>query len=198
MSGTFPSTPAPRHIKLRSITPTMISVSHSLKRMARSRGTQRWALDLEFPPMQRDYLFTALWAFLVKQRGQFETFTYVLPAHLRTGTWAGSPMMKGAGQTGRVLNCDGFTPGATVYAGDWLKFQNHSKVYLCTANNTANGAGELTLSIEPALVTSPADNELVISADVPFTVALASDSAEYSLEPGQWVPGLDVTLVEIA
>jgi hypothetical protein len=197
MSGAFPISPAPRSVRVRSITPTLVSVSHSLKRQARSVGAQRWALTLAFAPMRRDD-FAPVWAFLVAQRGQFGTFTYALPGHERRGTWAGTPLVKGASQTGRSVLTDGFSVGATVKAGDFVKFSGHSKIYLVTADATADGSGNLTLAIEPALVTSPADNDPILSSGFSFTVALASDAQEYDLAPGLIYGNLEIELVEDA
>ncbi|HET9701764.1 MAG TPA: hypothetical protein VFP70_12655 [Burkholderiales bacterium] len=196
MSGTFPSSPAPRAVRVRSLTPTLVSVAHSLKRQVRSRGTQRWGLALSFPPMTRAQ-FAPIWAFLVAQRGQYETFTYTLPGHAAQGTWAGTPLVNGASQTGRSVLCDGFTAGATVKAGDFFKFGGHSKIYMVSADGTADGSGNLTLSIEPALMQSPADNEALTSSSLPWTVALASDNAEYDVSPGLIFGNLEVELVEV-
>lgn len=131
--------------------------------------------------------FAPLWAFLLAQRGQYETFQIVLPAPYGTprGTWAGSPAVDGGSQTGRSINLDGFSAGATIKAGDLFKFANHSKVYIATADAVANGSGQVAgLAIEPALMTSPADGEALTSSSVPFTMALSSDIGESSVMPG--------------
>ena len=53
MSGTFPSSPAPSSLVLRSIQPTRVSTSHNLKRQVRGGTSQRWEIDLQWSPMPR-------------------------------------------------------------------------------------------------------------------------------------------------
>jgi hypothetical protein len=168
MSGTFPSTPKPASCSLRSFSPTFVSVSHSLRRQARSRGGQRFAISLTWPPMLRAK-FAPIFAFAIKQRGQYETFQIVLPAPYSSpqGSWAGSALVDGAAQVGRAVNLKGYTPSAAgvIKAGDLFKFNGHTKVYVATADANADGAGKVAgLAIEPALVTSPADGESVQSS----------------------------------
>lgn len=196
MSGTWPTAQAPASVKLTSIAPTLVSVAHSLQRQVRSRGGQRWKLDLIYPTMLRADAAPIL-AFVAAQRGQYETFTITVPGYeTPRGTWAGTPLVKGASQTGRSVALDGFTAGATVKAGDLVTFAADAKVYMVTADATADGLGELSLAIEPALVASPADNAAVTSSAVAMTCALASDSAEWSLSAGQQ-HAFGVSLVEV-
>ena len=50
MSGTFPTSPAANSVTIKSIEPTLVSITQNLKRQVRRRGGQRWQLDIEFPP----------------------------------------------------------------------------------------------------------------------------------------------------
>lgn len=196
MSGTYPTTPTPATLNLKSIQPLLVSTSHSLKRQVRSRGGQRWGFSLTYPPLFRSAL-APLQAFLLAQRGGYETFTFYHPLQrVPQGTWAGTPLVKGGSQTGRSIACDGFNIGATVKAGDWVKFNGHAKVYQVTADASGSLGGELTLSIEPAVVTSPADNEPLVFSSVPFTCALASESIEIGVVPGK-LYSLSVELLEV-
>jgi hypothetical protein len=200
MSGVFPITTVqlPAAVVLRTMQPTRISTAHSLKRQARTRGAQRWAIRMSWSPMRRN-LFAVFQAFLLSQRGQADTFTTVLPGHTTPqGNWAGTPLVNGASQTGRSIVMDGFTASQTgvAKAGDLLKFAGHTKVYMVTADANSNGSGQATLAIEPALIASPADNEAVTTTNVPFTVALASDNLDTSITPGVFYT-LDIDLVEV-
>lgn len=182
MSGSIPTTKNPSKIKIVSHYPTIISVSHSLKKQVRSRGGQRWMIEYEYPVLTR-VQFSELFAFLLKQRGRYDTFT-ISPPTVATpqGGIPGSPIVQGANQTGRSVVTDGWgtTQSNVLVAGDFIKFANHSKVYMITANASSNGTGtgEATLSIEPALITSPADNSAITVSSVPFTVSLADDNLE--------------------
>ena len=196
MSGTFPTSPAPAAVTIRSLQPTLVSVAHSLQRQARSRGGQRWGFKLAWPNMRRAD-FAPLLAFALAQRGQFETFTLALP-NLSTplGTWAGTPVVDGAGQSGRSVNLRGFTAGATVKAGDFVKFFGHDKVYMATADAMAGGPGTIALAIEPALLAAPADGAAVTADGVAFTCAFAGDMHETTFAPGMFCT-FEADLVEV-
>jgi hypothetical protein len=196
MSGTFPQSPGPTRLTVRSVQPLLVSVAHSLKRQVRSRGGQRWGFTVEFPPMLRDQLAPVL-AFVLAQRGGYETFTFYHPLDTTPrGSWSGTPLVNGGSQTGRSVAVDGFASYGTVKAGDWVKFGGSNKVYIVTADVTADEYGVMTLPIEPALVASPANNASITHTAVPFTCALAADSIETAVVPGK-VYSLTVELVEV-
>lgn len=192
----WPSSPAPVALKIRSHYPTLISVGQSLKRQVRTRGGQRWAFDVSYRYLTRAQAST-LFAFALSLRGQFNTCTLTLPAGTMAapqGTWAGSPVVAGGSQIGRAINLSGFTAGATGKTGDFLKFAD-AKVYMLTADFTADGSGLAVANIEPAIIVSPANLEAVVSTNVPFTVALSSDDVELPARP-PFFADWDCTLVE--
>ena len=196
--GSFPTIKAPSQVVLRSVQPTRVSVSHSLKRQARSRGGQRWGMQLTWAPMPRA-TFMQFFAFLIAQRGQADTFTIRLTGHTAPqGTWSGAPVVSGAGQTGRVINLRGLSASqaAAAKAGDILTFAGQTKVYIVTADAASNSAGLAAVTIEPALQASPLDGAGVTSSNVLFTVALASDSLDSNLAPGA-IYSLAIDLVEV-
>lgn len=198
MSGTMPTVQLPASATLTSFQPTRVSESHSLKRQARTSGAQRWAIAFQWAPMARS-IFMQFFAFFTAQRGQADSFTCTLAGHTAPlGTWAGAPVVNGAGQTGRVVNLLGFTASQTgiCKAGDIFKFSSHSKVYMVTADATSTAGGLVALSIEPALIASPANAEALVTSNVPFTVARVSDTLDMALTPGLLTP-LAVTVVEV-
>lgn len=81
------------------------------------------------------------------------------------GTGGGTPLVKGASQTGTSLLIDGCTTGVTnwIKAGDYFSFDSGTgrELKICTANANSSGAGEVTISFEPPIHTSPADNAAV-------------------------------------
>lgn len=185
MSGTFPTNPAPSAMSLRSIQPSLVSVSHSLKRQTRSRGGQRWGFALQYRNRTRAEM-AALISFALLQRGQYGTFTYV-PTTLGNpqSTVSGTPLCSGATASGRSITTDGWAISRTVMkAGDFIKFASHAKVYMLTADVVSNGSGAATLSIEPALYAAVADNDAVTVSSIPFTVAFSADTHEIALGQG--------------
>ena len=181
MSGTFPSSPAFQSLNIQSIQPTFISRAISGRRQARQIGGQFWKMTATFPPMTRAE-FAPIYAFIIAQRGRYESFTLVPPVVGNPqGSAGGTPLVNGGSQTGRSLVTDGWTVSTTIFkAGDYLKLAGNDKVYMITADVSSDGSGNATISIEPALVSSPADNAVVTYTSVPFTVALASGIQEFA------------------
>lgn len=175
-------------MKFTSWQPTLVSLSHNLVRQARSRGgAQRWIIEATYPPNLSRAELAPLLAFSISQRGQYEIFTLVPPALWSTarGIATGTPLVNGAGQTGRTINTKGWTASQTgiLLAVDFIKFAGHDKVYLITADANSDGSGNASIVIEPALMSSPADNAAITVANVPFSVAFASDMQEFDLDP---------------
>lgn len=195
--GALPTVQGPATATLTSVQPTRTSVSHSLKRQTRTSNAQRWSIAFEWSPMRRA-VFMQFYAFLLAQRGQADTFTCKLDGHAAPlGLWTGTPIVNGANQTGRTINLSGFTYSQVgiAKAGDIIKFAGHSKVYMVTADATSSGTGTATLSIEPALMQSPAHAEAVVSSNVPFAVKLVSDNLDMVMRSGMLSP-LAITVAE--
>jgi hypothetical protein len=177
MSGTFP-TLAPDSIRLSSQQPTLTSLTHSLKRQARSRGGQRWSIALTFNNRRRSELAPLL-AFALAQRGQLSTFQYVPPL---IGTTQGSATtVTCSGATAAGLRSVPVTSNGTLKAGDLIKFANHAKVYMLTAD-AASGA--VSLAIEPALQAAVVNAEVVTVSAVPMTMAFAADTHDTDVASG--------------
>ena len=183
MSGTFPTSPGFADIKIVSWQPTLVSLSHSLQRQVRSRGgAQRWAIEATYPPNLRRAELAPIFAFAVAQRGQYGKFTLQLPdlwANAR-GAATGTPVVYGAGQTGRTVLTAGWTPNTTaiLLLGDLIKFAGHDKVYMVTASTSSDASGRAYVAIEPALLSSPANNAAVSVSNISFVVSFSSDVQE--------------------
>ena len=179
MAGTFPSTPVFQAIDLQSRHNTLISESISGKIQARSIGGQRWSFSARYAPMTRTQ-FNPIYAFVISQQGMYGEFTIVPPQISSTsGTATGTMAVNGITSSGTgTVPIDGIT--GTIKAGDFIKFANHSKVYMVTADR--DGAGDL--SIEPELVADVADDEEITYNSVPFTMRLANSLQSYGLGLG--------------
>lgn len=123
---------------------------------------QGWLAQVSFPPLAEADA-RAVIAWLVSLRGRRGTFLMGDP--LRTaprGVGTGTPLVKGAGQTGEELITDGWTAGQTgiLKAGDYLQLGSGSSAYLhmVLADANSDGSGNATFDIFPRLRTAPADN----------------------------------------
>jgi|TARA_Y100000310_G_scaffold133594_2_gene132588 hypothetical protein len=185
MSGTWPSSPGFSSANFRSEDPSLKSEAVSGRRQVRKLAGQRWAFSAVYPSMSRAD-FAPVMAFVAAQRGEYESFSIVLPT-LSTpqGTASGTPLVNGASQTGSSLITDGWANSELVLkAGDVFTVAGNNKVYMVTADGTSDGSGNLTLSISPSLVESPANNAALTVTSVPFTVALSNPVQEFALRPG--------------
>jgi len=180
----YPTSPSPSVIEIKSLQPTFVSVSTSLKRQARSKGAQRFGISLKYAPMTRED-FSPLFGFVMGQQGQYGTFTIVPPVHGTTNSSAtGIKYVNNVGGYAKgvkTITIDGGT--GTLAIGDFIKFDTHDKVYVITA------AATTSLTFEPGLVAAISnDDEVIYSVDygtgatdggVKFTAALSSDSVSF-------------------
>jgi hypothetical protein len=128
----------------------------------------RWRVQMAFDGLD-DAEIRLLKTFLVQCRGMGGRFYYGDPLYLKngpTGIATGTPLVNGASQTGTSLITDGWTVSQTgiVKAGDYLHFDNASggrELHMIVADANSDGAGDATLSIEPAIRVAPADDAAI-------------------------------------
>ena len=125
-------------------------------------------------------LLRAFGAKLRGRAGRFYLHNFARPTP--RGTIAGTPLVKGAAQSGNSLLIDGCTAGTTLLAGDFIGVNGELKMVVSDA--TADGAGEMTLTIEPPLRASPADNAAITTASPTATFMLSEDAWRTMTRPG--------------
>ena len=199
MSGTFPTSPAPRNANIRSQQTTIVSVTTSGRKQARQIDGQKFAITLQFPTMTRAE-FAPIQAFIMKQRSRLENFTIVPPT-----------VKNALGVASTVLNVDGaLTAGTTtanidnmtvstngiLKAGDYFRFTGQAKVYMCVEDLNSDGYGEGTLTFEPPLRANVADNAIIIYDNVDFTVGLTGDIQEFNIGTENYFQ-YEVDLIEV-
>jgi len=126
-------------------------------------------------------------AFLADLQGQYGTFLYGDPDYLAVGargSLGGTPLVNGAGQTGNTLAIDGASLSVTnwIRKGDYFQLGTgtSARLYMITEDANSNGSGEVTLTFQPALRSSPADNQAVTITGAKGLMRLASNTAEWS------------------
>ena len=183
MSGSFPSSPEPSSINIKSNQTTMVSVAISARRQARQLQNQRWSMEVGFPPMTRSE-FAPIMAFIVSQRGKKESFQFT-PVIIddALGVETGTVLVNGVHAVGdTTIAMDAFAADGSgrFKAGDFIKFGGHNKVYMVVSDVTSS-SNAATVTIEPPLTTALSDNDTVVYDSVPFTVALSNDIQEFGL-----------------
>lgn len=127
---------------------------------------QKWEIQVTLPNMFRSDA-EAFNTFLLKLGGKYGTFLIGDPnGKTPLGSWGGTPLVKGAGQTGNELLIDGLptSTNGVAKAGDWIQLgtAGNARLYKVLEDANSNGSGEVTLLLSPNLRVSPADNQAVI------------------------------------
>jgi len=178
MSGTLPTSPEFKSIGFTSEQKTITSTTDSGKMFSTQIDGQRFSFTASYPTMTRA-TFSPVLAFIMKQRSQQNTFQVSLPDLKNAkGTISGTVLVNGihtAGDT--TIDIDGMT--GSLLAGDFIKFANHTKVYMVVADVTADGSNEATVTIEPPLRSNLANDEAVTYDGVEFTVRLSNDIQQF-------------------
>lgn len=145
---------------------------------------ERWEVQLSLPPMRRAQ--AAAWqAFLLALRGMAGTFLLGDPdAPAPRGTWAGTPLVNGAGQSGAVLALDGLSNGATIKAGDYLQLGSGStaRLHMVLQDVTVGGSGVAVLDLFPRLRGAPADNAAIVTSAPKGLFRLATNAVEWDTD----------------
>ena len=199
MSGTFPSSPAPRDVAISSNQNTIVTTTASGRRQARQIDGQKFRLRLRFPVMTRSE-FAPILAFIMKQRSQMESFQYVPPT-VDDSLGSASTVISvngaiSAGATSCSIDGMGNNLTGVLKAGDFFRFTGQSKVYMCVADVSSNGSGQGTLTFEPPLRSNVSDNAVLIYSNVDFTVGLTGDIQEFTIGTENYFQ-YEIDLIEV-
>ena len=199
MSGTFPSSPAPRDVAISSNQNTIVTTTASGRRQARQIDGQKFRLRLRFPVMTRSE-FAPILAFIMKQRSQMESFQYTPPSvDDALGVASGVISVNGAisaGVTSVAIDGMANSTSGVFKAGDFFRFTGQSKVYMVVADVSSNGSGQGTLTFEPPLRSNVADNAVLIYSNVDFTVGLTGDIQEFTIGTENYFQ-YEIDLIEV-
>jgi hypothetical protein len=185
MAGAFPTTKKPRVFNFTSNRPNNTTYTLSGKRSVKQFAAQYFSFSVQMPPMKQSD-FQQFYAFLVKQKGSFEDFTFEYPLdNLGADKGETDILANGVQAIGdSTIAMDGFSVSTddVLKGGDLIKFSGHNKVYMVTGDANSNSSGQATVSIEPPLQAALADNEAVTVNKPSFTVALVQDDVLYSTD----------------
>jgi hypothetical protein len=193
------ATRGPRGIRVRPRAVVGMSESpFTREQQVYAHQGETWLLEVDLPPMKRAN--AEEWVgFLLALNGREGTFLMGETVNTSPrGTWSGgSPLVAGASQTGKVLNIDGLSAGATGKRGDWFQLGSGSstRLHKLTADFTANGSGEASIDFWPRLRSAPGDNDpLDISSPVGIW-RLAANEFDWDIERAQ-IYGISFQAIE--
>jgi len=181
----FPTSITPKEITLTSEQPTFTSFSESGKSQARIAAGHLWNIKAVFPAMTRAQV-APLMAFTDSMRGRYTTFTFIPESHSAPlGVATGTPIVSGSHSVGDLtIATTGWTASQTgiMLAGDILKFDNHTKVYMIALDADSDGSGDSTITLTSPLIEALVDTEALTVSSVPFTMALKDDPLEWKTD----------------
>lgn len=183
----FPVTTGFTAVDFKVINPNIVSETNSGKIRRVGQGTSYYSWTAKFPSMTpRD--FGPIAGFVAQGFGQLYSFTIILPeiSYSKTINQSVAPTTVGTIPAGAVnVAVTGCSISSEVLrAGDFFKFNNHSKVYQATVNCNSNSSGNATLYFAGTTVSNvPAGTGLTITS-VPFTAILAESEQDYTIEIG--------------
>lgn len=186
--GQYPTNPSFQAVNFKINTPTIVSETLSGKSRRVGMGVSYYTFTVKHPNMA-PVDAGQITGFVSQCFGPQLSFTIVLPevsytkstnpptttVTVSTAAAIGAKQVSisGAGDTKTVLK-----------AGDFFKFSNHSKVYMCVSDCTSNSGGAATLYFSGSLVAAVTTSTTLTLDAVPFTVILADDAQEFDVGIG--------------
>lgn len=146
---------------------------------------QFWEAEISLPPMKR--ADAEYWiSFLLKLNGSYGTFLLGDPnGTAPRGVGTGTPLVKGASQTGSQLVTDGWTPDTTniLKAGDYIQLNSgtDAKLHKVLDDVDSDSSGEATLTLWPDLRSAPSDNAPIIVNNAKGVFRLSTNQADWDV-----------------
>lgn len=179
---TFPSSPKPSTMSWRLVQPAQQNISQwTGARQVLASGRGWWECSLTLPPIVGETAVNSWRAFIGLARGVTNDFQVPVNEIDQSGLTV-TARINGANQTGRSLNTDGWPNSTAILsAGQFVTIGN--QLLQLTSNVTSNASGQATISFEPAIRVSPAD-DAIIEYKNPYALMYFLEDPGYSVEPG--------------
>lgn len=187
LSSQFPVNTGFTAVDFKVVNPSITSQTNSGKIRRVGQGTSYYTWTVKFPPMTpRD--FGPVAGFIAQGYGPLYSFEILLPeiSYSKTISQSVAPTTVGTIPAGAVnVAVTGCSVSSEVLrAGDFFKFNNHSKVYQAVINCNSNSSGNATLYFAGTTVSNvPSGTGLTITS-VPFTAILSEGEQDYTIEYG--------------
>ena len=175
----LPEFPAISRALLASQHQSFFNEARSGRDISRQRGGHKWEFDLVWSTRKRDQMLPII-AFLEGMQGRLEPFEVVIPRYSFTrGNITGNVTANGSDANSSGSRRVNLTVNGNFRAGDFIRFMNHTKVYMLTQNLV--GSGEV--NITPPLIRN-VQNTQVQYNEVAFQVKQRENRNQYQLGLG--------------
>ena len=201
---TFPRTVEPRSSSVPVVPGALLSVGQSGKVQTRSELSMGRVWTETWPVIKAGTEdVEELLAFIERALNTLFVFD-ILHTHLPgcgkpiNGAGGGTPLVRGASQSGESLITDGWPNSTTVFkAGDCFEVAGLNQLFRAFGDVTSDGSGIATITINPPILagSSPADNAVIDHTSVTIRAIVESYSAP-PVAPADLMAGLSVTFRE--
>jgi hypothetical protein len=196
----YPASPSFVSINFKTNTPVQLTNTMSGKIRRVGLGTVFYSFEVKYPSLTRLQAGTVK-GYLAQALGSVYSFEIVLPTlsySALTAQTVSTPRTAANAVIGAtsiaLTNCG--VSQTVLAAGDFFKFNNHTKVYQCTSPCTSNSSGAATLYFNgPAVSAVPSGTDLTITA-VPFTVITDGEAQEFEVGFGG-ITSMSVSMREV-
>lgn len=185
ITSQFPSTPSFQAVDFKVVTPTITSETIGGKKRRVGQGISFYTWTAKYPPLTpRDA--GPIIGFIRFAEGPLYSFEIVLPEISFTKCFAVAGNVAitsniGVGAVNVTISTSSLN-SEVLRAGDYFKFNNHSKVYQAVLNCNSNGSGVATLYFASPTVSNVTTGTGLTINSVPFTAIV--DSTEQDITVG--------------
>ena len=183
--GQFPQTPSFQSVNFKINTPVITSETNAGKLRRVAQGHSYYTFEVKYPSVTASQLGEVN-GFCATALGPMYSFEIVLPelsTSKASNTSANNVATTGTVTVGqRWVNLTGTGVNNTLIlkAGDFFRFNTHSKMYMVTQDVTTSGSGTANVQFSGAAVSSVTSGTRIWTNGVPFTMVL--DSPEQTFE----------------
>jgi hypothetical protein len=181
----FPASPSFTSVNFKTNTPTQMTNTMSGKLRRVGQGVSYYSWEVNYPQMTR-LEAGSVKGFVAQALGPQFSFEIVLPRlsySALTDQTSSTPRTSASmsiGATNVTLTNCGANKNVLA-AGDYFKFNNGTKVYMCVSPCTSDSSGNATLYFSgPSVKAVPISTNLTITA-VPFTAIFAEEAQEFDV-----------------
>ena len=181
----FPDEVSFQAVSFQVNTPTQSTETFSGKTRRVGMGVSYYSWEVKYPNLLPIDAGTVN-GFVAQAFGPQFSFEIILPeisyskAPNQTTTVPRTSASRTIGATSVTLTNCGATKNVLA-AGDFFKFANHSKVYMCVSPCVSNSSGVATLFFSCPLVSAVPNNTNLTITAVPFTAILTEDVQKFDV-----------------
>lgn len=180
LAGYYPNDPWFSAVEFSMVTPALVTESNTGKTFRRAYGHTYYSWSVKYPPLTRTEMGPIL-GFLAQTYGAMFSFEIVLPeiSYSKSTNPPLTTVRTSQAITRGAKNVTVTNAGANkmiLRAGDFFKFNSHTKVYQATNTCESDASGNATVYFAGSLVEDVDTSTDLTLTGVPFTAIIEDDT----------------------